>query len=72
VGEPCTLLQLVGKGIDLGTPFFPAVRSGAGSCDVTATATGDVLTVIRWVLRLVAWALAALFIAGFTGIARRT
>jgi len=28
--------------------------------------------VIRWILQLVAWALAALFIAGFTGIVRRT
>jgi len=27
--------------------------------------------VIRWVLQLVAWALAALFIVGFTGIVRR-
>jgi hypothetical protein len=27
---------------------------------------------IRWVLQLAAWALAALFIAGFTGIVRKT
>jgi hypothetical protein len=72
VGQPCSPLQLVGKGLDLGTPFFPTARSGAGICDVTATPAGDALTAIRWVLQLVAWALAALFIAGFTGIVRRT
>jgi hypothetical protein len=71
-GQPCSPLQLVGKGLDLGTPFLPAARSGAGSCEVTATAAGDALTIIRWILQLAAWALAALFIAGFTGIVRRT
>jgi hypothetical protein len=71
-GQPCSALQLVGKGLDLGTPFLPAARSGAGSCEITATAAGDGLTIIRWILQLAAWALAALFIAGFTGIVRRT
>jgi hypothetical protein len=47
------------SGTPQGTPFFPTARSGAGSCDVTATATGDALTVIHWILQLVAWALAA-------------
>ena len=28
--------------------------------------------ITRWVLQLAAWALAALFIAGFTGIVRRS
>jgi hypothetical protein len=27
--QPCTTLQLVGKGLDLGTPFFPTAPSGA-------------------------------------------
>ena len=71
-GQPCSTLQLVGKGFDLGTPFLQAARSGTGSCEVTATAAGDALTIIRWILQLAAWALAALFIAGFTGIVRRT
>jgi hypothetical protein len=69
--RPCSTVQLVGKGLDLGTPFLSAARSGAGNCDITATASGDVLTVARWILQLAAWALAALFIAGFTGIVRR-
>jgi hypothetical protein len=69
---PCSKLQLVGKGLDLGTPFLPATRTGTSSCDITATPAGDWLTVTRWVLQLAAWALAALFIAGFTGIVRRS
>jgi hypothetical protein len=47
-GKPCSSLQLVGNGLDLCTPFLPAARSGAGSCELTATAAGDALTVIRW------------------------
>lgn len=69
--RPCSTVQLVGKGLDLGAPFLSAARSGEGNCEITATASGDVLTVARWVLRLAAWALAALFVAGFTNIVRR-
>ena len=68
----CSTVQLIGKGLDLGIPFLSAARIGAGSCEVTATTTGEALTVARWVLQLAAWALAALFIAGFTGIVRRS
>jgi hypothetical protein len=35
-------------------------------------ADGAGLTVSRWVLRTVGWALVALFVTGFTGIVRRT
>jgi hypothetical protein len=70
--KSCSKLQLIGKGLDLGTPFLPAARTGTGSCEITATAAGDWLTVTRWILQLAAWALAALFIAGFTGIVRRS
>jgi hypothetical protein len=43
-----------------------------GSCQPTPSVEGDTLTVARWILQLAAWALAALFIAGFTGIVRTT
>jgi hypothetical protein len=67
----CSVVQTIGVGIDLGTPFLPA-RSGNRSCEVTDSATGDLLTIARWMLQLAAWALAALFITGFTGIVRKT
>ena len=70
--KPCTPIQMIGKGLDLGTPFLPSSRSGVGSCVITASYSGDALTISRWILQLAAWALAALFIAGFTGIVRKT
>jgi hypothetical protein len=84
-GMPCTFIQTIGRGLDLGTPFLPAAPAVAGSCQPTTAPAGDELavgpwtvhageafTVVRWVLQLIAWALAALFIAGFTGIVRKT
>jgi hypothetical protein len=37
-----------------------------------ASATGAWLTGVGWVLRVLAWTFAALFIAGFTGAVRKT
>jgi hypothetical protein len=68
----CTVIQTIGRGLDLGAPFLPVSPATIGSCQPTAEPAGDALTVIRWLLQLVAWALAALFIAGFTGIVRKT
>lgn len=70
--EQCTVVQTIGKGLDLATPLLPAPRAARGSCEPTTSATGEALTISRWVLQLGAWALGALFIAGFTGIVRRT
>jgi len=65
----CTLLERVGVGLDLGTPL---ITTGARArCDTTDTVNGDVLTIAGWALRLVAWAFATLFIAGFTGAIRK-
>ncbi|WIX83310.1 hypothetical protein QRX50_22390 [Amycolatopsis carbonis] len=66
----CTLVERVGVGLDLGTPL---VSTGARArCDTTSSATGEGLAVAGWVLRLLAWAFATLFIAGFTGAVRKT
>jgi hypothetical protein len=56
--------------MDLGTPFFP--RTVPHRCEITDGATGTALTLATWTLQVVAWALAALFIAGFTSIVRKT
>ena len=69
---PCTTMQIIGVGLDLGTPFLPSAGAGAGGCAITSAATGSLLTGIRWLLQLTAWGLAALFVAGFTGIVRKT
>lgn len=66
--RPCPVVERVGVGLDLGTPLL-TTRS---RCDVTTSGAGQVLTVTGWALRLLAWAFATLFIAGFTSAVRRT
>lgn len=70
--SPCSTVDVVGVGLDLGTPFLPNIRSASTGCQLAANPTGSALAVVRWVLQLGAWALAALFVAGFTGIVRKT
>jgi hypothetical protein len=72
-GRSCTLVQQVSVGLDLNLPVGTSVARTA--CDLTtdsASATGDWLTAIGWVLRVLAWMFAALFIAGFTSAVRKT
>jgi hypothetical protein len=67
---PCPVIDMIGRGLDLGTPFLP--RTSSTTCTATTTATGTTLTISAWILQLAAWSLAALFVAGFTGIVRKT
>jgi hypothetical protein len=68
---PCTLVQTIGRGVDLGIPFLPTVPALVGGRQPTASVVGEVLAVARWVSQLITWALAAFFIADFTGIVRK-
>ncbi|HEU5472730.1 MAG TPA: hypothetical protein VFV67_18945 [Actinophytocola sp.] len=66
----CTVVDRIGVGLDLGTPL---ITTGAKArCEATNTPTGQILTVTGWVLRLLAWAFATLFIVGFTSAVRKT
>jgi hypothetical protein len=66
----CSAVERVGVGLDLGLPL---VKTGTRAhCDTTASTTGQALTVAGWGLQLLAWAFATLFIAGFTGVVRKT
>jgi hypothetical protein len=72
-GRPCTLVQQVSVGLDLNLPVGTSVARV--DCDLTANSasvTAAWLTAVGWVLRLLAWAFAALFIAGFTSAVRKT
>ena len=72
-GRPCTLIQQVSVGLDLNLPVGTSVARA--DCDLTkdsASATAAWLTAEGWVLRLLAWVFAALFIAGFTSAVRKT
>jgi hypothetical protein len=72
-GRPCTVIQQLSVGLDLNLPVGASVaREG---CDLTAdsaSVTAAWLSAVSWVLRLLVWAFAALFIAGFTSAVRKT
>jgi hypothetical protein len=66
----CTITDQIGVGIDLGTPL---IKTGSRDrCQPTDSATGQALTVAGWILQLLAWAFATLFVAGFTSAVRKT
>ncbi|MFE9190036.1 hypothetical protein ACFYL6_10535 [Micromonospora sp. NPDC007208] len=66
----CTSIDQIGVGLDLGAPLL---RTGARDrCQPTDTAAGQTLTIAGWILQLLAWSFATLFIAGFTSAVRKT
>ena len=72
-GRPCTLLQQASVGLDLNLPIGKSVARD--HCDLatdSASVTAAWLTAAGWVLQLLAWVFAALFIAGFTSAVRKT
>ena len=72
-GRPCTVVQQVSVGLDLNLPVGTSVARA--DCDLTKDSTSAAaawLTTEGWALRLLAWAFAALFIAGFTSAVRKT
>ena len=72
-GQPCTALQQVSAGLDLNLPV--GTSAARAECNLTKnsnSATAAWLAAAGWVLQLLAWAFAALFIAGFTSAVRKT
>jgi len=72
-GRSCTVVQQASVGLDLNLPVGTSVARE--DCDLTtdsASVTATWLSVASWVLRLLAWVFAALFIAGFTSAVRKT
>jgi hypothetical protein len=66
-------LRQVSVGLDLNLPVGTSLARA--DCDLTehsASAAAAWLAAAGWVLRLLAWAFAALFIAGFTSAVRKT
>jgi hypothetical protein len=66
----CTTIDQIGVGLDVGTPL---IKTGARDrCQPTNTPAGQTLTIAGWILQLLAWTFATLFIAGFTSAVRKT
>lgn len=68
--SPCTWVRQVGVGPDFGLPLIKT--TARDQCDITDTSAGGWLTVEGWVLQVLAWAFATLFVAGFTSAVRKT
>jgi hypothetical protein len=64
----CAVIDRIGVGLDLGAPLI----TSRARCEATYSATGLALTITGTTLRLLAWAFATLFIAGFTSAVRKT
>ena len=72
-GQPCTVTQRVSVGLDLNLPVGTTLaRAGCDLPRDAASATAAWLVTAGWVLRVLAWVFAALFIAGFTSAVRKT
>ncbi|MEV5967215.1 hypothetical protein AB0L70_35930 [Kribbella sp. NPDC051952] len=69
-GTACNAVERIGLGLDLSLPLIKT--SASATCTTAATHTGNMLTMTGWFLQAAAWALATLFIAGFTGAVRKT
>ena len=72
-GRSCTVVQQASVGLDLNLPVGTSIARA--DCDLTRNSTGMTaawLISAGWVLRLLAWVFAALFIAGFTSAVRKT
>ena len=67
------MIQKVSVGLDLNLPVGTSLaRAGCDLAKNPASAAAVWLAAAGWALRLLAWAFAALFIAGFTGAVRKT
>ena len=72
-GRSCTVVQQVSVGLDLNLPVGTSLaRAVCGLTKYAASAAATWLVAAGWVLRVLAWVFAALFIAGFTGAVRKT
>jgi hypothetical protein len=67
---PCTVAERVDVGLEVGAPFLDT--HARDRCTTTSNATGIGLSYSTRGLQLLTGILAALFVAGFTGIVRKT
>ncbi|GAB3009885.1 hypothetical protein [Saccharothrix stipae] len=66
----CSAVEQVGHALNAVTPL--AKPEGVRCQVVTTTGLGQAVVVTTWALQLLAWAFATLFVAGFTGLVRKT
>ncbi|GLY51723.1 hypothetical protein Lesp01_53790 [Lentzea sp. NBRC 102530] len=65
----CSVVEQVGYALNVATPL---VKVDAARCTVdVASSAGQLVLASTWLLQVLAWAFATLFVAGFTGLVRR-
>jgi hypothetical protein len=69
--SPCSLIEQIGAGIDRSLPLEPAAIGSRCDFD-TANPVGQVFTAVTWILQALVWTLAALVIAGYLDLIRKT
>lgn len=66
----CSTVEQIGYALNAATPLVKV--DAQQRCQVaTATGAGQFVVATGWVLQLLAWAFATLFVAGFTGLVRK-
>lgn len=67
----CSLAEVLGMAIDTSVPVLQL--GGGKQCQITATTSwGQVLYLANYLLQALGWAFATLFVAGYTGLVRKT
>jgi len=68
---PCSAVEQIGLALNAATPLVkPDTQQ---RCQIlTTTGLGQFVVVATWLLQALAWAFATLFVAGFTGLVRKT
>jgi hypothetical protein len=72
-GKPtsCSLVEQIGLALNMATPLVKP--SSQQSCLIDTTAdVGQIVIAGTWVLQALAWAFVTLFVAGFTGLMRKS
>ncbi|MFD4672779.1 hypothetical protein ACFWNN_23840 [Lentzea sp. NPDC058450] len=65
----CSVVEQIGYALNVATPL---VKVDAARCTVDVTSgAGQLVLASTWLLQVLAWAFATLFVAGFTGLVRR-
>ncbi len=70
-GASCGTIDQAGLAVNTATPLVEP--AGATNCQLdTGTALGEALTVAGWLIQALSWAFVTLFVAGFTGLVRKS
>ncbi|HEX7303663.1 hypothetical protein [Lentzea sp.] len=68
-GVRCSVVEQVGYALNVAAPLL---KADAARCTVDAgSGAGRLVLASTWLLQVLAWAFATLFVAGFTGLVRR-